>query len=72
MYTDKLAFSIAEFCDSHGISRAFLYQLWARGEGPKPAKIGRRAIITTESAARWRDQISPANPSATPTARKAA
>jgi hypothetical protein len=29
----KLAYSVDEYCDAHGICRASLYNLWRRGEG---------------------------------------
>ena len=37
-----------------GISRSALYQLIARGDFPKPIKIGKRASVWPESAVqRW-------------------
>jgi hypothetical protein len=53
---ERAAYSIAEFCDAHRISRAHYYTLKRLGEGPDEARAGDRVIITMESAARWRRQ----------------
>ncbi len=54
---DQLAFSIPDFCASHGITRGFLYQLWQRGLGPTRMKVGKRTLISVEAAAEWRRQM---------------
>jgi hypothetical protein len=54
---EQLAFSVEEFCKTHSISRPGLYQLWARGEGPDVMRAGRRVLISTESAAAWRQRL---------------
>lgn len=51
------ALGVANFCTRHGISRALLYKLWKRGEGPTRLKIGRRTLITVEAAAEWRKRM---------------
>jgi hypothetical protein len=48
------AYTIAEFCTAHRISRSKLYQLWAAGAGPRMMKVGRKVLITNEAAAEWR------------------
>jgi hypothetical protein len=48
------AFSVAEFCRAHRISQAHYYELKRNGCGPDEMKIGRRRIVSTEAAARWR------------------
>ncbi len=50
----RAAFSIDEFCRSHGFSRATFYNLTAAGEGPELLRVRRRVFITPEAAARWR------------------
>jgi predicted DNA-binding transcriptional regulator AlpA len=50
----KAAQSIEEFCDDNGISRAMLYVLLKRGEGPAIMKVGRRSLISAEAAVAWR------------------
>lgn len=49
----RAAFSIAEFCIAHGISRKLFYTLAARGEAPKVLRLGDRRIITAEARADW-------------------
>jgi predicted DNA-binding transcriptional regulator AlpA len=52
--TQRLALSIREFCEAHGISEGFFYKLKKQGEGPREMKVGARTLITFESAAEWR------------------
>jgi predicted DNA-binding transcriptional regulator AlpA len=52
--TLRVAFSIREFCQAHGISEGFFYKLKKQGEGPREMKIGARTLITFEAAAEWR------------------
>ena len=54
-------YSIPEFCEAHGISKALLHKLWANGGGPKIMKIGRRTLISYEAAAEWRKQLEEAS-----------
>jgi hypothetical protein len=49
--------SIAEFCRAHGVSRAFVYALLKRGEGPTIMKAGRRTLVSVEAAAEWRRRM---------------
>jgi hypothetical protein len=51
---ERAAYTIAEFCAAHRISRSKLYQLWAAGAGPRFMHIGSKKIITVEAAADWR------------------
>jgi predicted DNA-binding transcriptional regulator AlpA len=50
----RCAFTLAEFCEAHRISRSWLYGEWAAGRGPRVKKIGTKNIITAEAAAEWR------------------
>jgi len=50
----RLALSIREFCEAHGISEGFFYKLKKQGEGPRQMRVGRRTLISFESAAEWR------------------
>lgn len=52
--SEKLAFSISEFCRAHGISRSLYYQLQRSGDGPDEMQLGGRKAISREAAARWR------------------
>jgi hypothetical protein len=48
------AYSIPGFCERHSISLAFFYK--ARDQMPASFHIGKRHLISKESAARWRKQ----------------
>jgi hypothetical protein len=48
------AASISEFCSAHRISRAHLYAILKRGQGPTVMKVGKRTLISDEAAASWR------------------
>jgi predicted DNA-binding transcriptional regulator AlpA len=52
--TPRLALSISEFCEAHGISEGLFYKLKKQGKGPREMKVGARTLITFESAAEWR------------------
>ena len=49
-----LAFTIPQFCESHGISRALFYVMRRDGRAPRIMKVGRRTLIARESAEAWR------------------
>lgn len=53
----KHAFSVNQFCAAHGISRALYYVLLKDGRAPRVMKVGRRALITNEAAAEWRQRM---------------
>ena len=50
----RYAFTIAEFCEAHRVSKSWLYLEWAAGRGPRVKYIGTKKIITIEDAAVWR------------------
>jgi excisionase family DNA binding protein len=47
------AYTIAEFCEAYRISRAHLYVLLRKGDGPKTFTAGRRRLIGRDAAAEW-------------------
>ena len=53
----KAAYSVAEFCAAHGISRATFYNLLKAGLGPRIMKLGSRTLISTEAALEWRQRM---------------
>jgi predicted DNA-binding transcriptional regulator AlpA len=53
----KQAWTIDEFCQSHGISRATFYNLLKRGAAPRIMKIGARTLVSETAAAEWREQM---------------
>jgi hypothetical protein len=54
---DRDAYSVPEFCERHNISHGTYYNLRKRGLGPREGHVLGRVIITRESAADWRRDI---------------
>jgi hypothetical protein len=54
MDVDRDAYSVNEFCTQNGISRAYLYLLWRRGQGPRSMQVGGRRLISKEAGRDWR------------------
>lgn len=52
----RVTYSIPEFCAAHGISQPFYFKLRAQGVGPREVRVGKRVLISLESAAEWRRQ----------------
>jgi hypothetical protein len=50
---DPPAYTIAEFCAAHRISRSQFYKLRKAGQGPRIKDVGKQ-LITGEAAAAWR------------------
>jgi hypothetical protein len=51
------AYGVDQFCRRNNISRAYLYLLWRRGEGPKFIQLGARRLISREAATEWRRSL---------------
>ena len=56
-HVDTQAFSITQFCTTHGISRALFYLLVRDGTAPATMVVRGRRLITAESARLWREQM---------------
>lgn len=56
MDSPRKAYSILEFCEAHGISRAQFYVLLKAGQGPRVMRVGGRRLISEEAAADWRKE----------------
>jgi hypothetical protein len=54
MSSEVQAFSIADFCKVHSISRAMFYLMLKNGIAPKLMRVGRRRLISSEAATEWR------------------
>lgn len=54
--TDRAAYSVAEFCAAHGLTKVTLYKQFKLGTGPRIMKVGTRTLISAEAAADWRRQ----------------
>lgn len=48
------AYTIPQFCDAHGFSRAHFFNLKKAGKGPREMKVGARVLISREAAEQWR------------------
>ena len=53
----ELVFSIKQFCAAHGLSRTLFYSLQKQGKAPDMMVVGRRRLISVESAAAWREKM---------------
>jgi predicted DNA-binding transcriptional regulator AlpA len=51
------ASSILAFCKAHSIARATFYNLMKRGLAPNPFFVGRRRLVSDESARDWRRRM---------------
>jgi hypothetical protein len=51
---EPMAYSIAEFCEAHGISVDHYFRMARLGQGPRVMKVGARTLISHESAGAWR------------------
>jgi hypothetical protein len=54
---ERQAYSIQEFCTRHSLSRAGFYNLLKAGLAPATMVVGRRRLISEESAAAWRRRM---------------
>jgi predicted DNA-binding transcriptional regulator AlpA len=50
----QTALTIAQFCQTHSISRNLFYNLKKQGLAPKMIAVGKRRLISIEAAAEWR------------------
>jgi predicted DNA-binding transcriptional regulator AlpA len=52
------AYTVSQFCEAHGISRALFYLLLKdKNRAPAIMRAGRRVLISAESAAAWRARM---------------
>jgi hypothetical protein len=58
--TGRKAFTIDEFCERHGISRAFFYKLKNQGKAPRVTEIDAKRLIMEESETAWREAMAEA------------
>jgi hypothetical protein len=49
----KGAFTVSEFCSTFSVGRTALYEAWRQGRGPRFFQIGKRRLISSESAFDW-------------------
>lgn len=60
----RLAFSISEFCQLHGLGRTTYYQMEREGKAPRVMRVGKRVLISAEAAADWRSAMERKQPEA--------
>lgn len=53
MESPVLTISVAQTCRALGISKAFLYAAWQRGDGPPCIKVGKRTLIPVDALNAW-------------------
>ena len=53
----RAAYSVADFCKAHSISRALFYKALKDGWGPETMKCAGRRLVSIEAAARWRERM---------------
>jgi hypothetical protein len=51
---EVMADTIPQFCQRHRFSVPFYYKLRLQGLAPREMRVGKRVLITNESAADWR------------------
>lgn len=56
-FPSPVAFTVSQFCKAHGISRGLFYLLLKDGRAPTTMCIGRRRLISAESAHEWRKSM---------------
>ena len=54
---EQQAYSVPEFAQAFGLSRATIYNLWRDGVGPAKMRVRGRTLISTAAAAEWRRQM---------------
>ena len=57
----RQAWTVDEFCNAHGFSRATFYNLLKRGTGPRVMKVGARTLVSDAAAAEWRAHMETAS-----------
>ena len=69
--TPRLALSIPEFCEAHGISEGMYYKMKKQDRSlvPREMNVGTRTLITFEAAAKWRAEREAASTAPTEKAR---
>lgn len=48
------AYTIEQFCQAHGFSKAHYFNIAREGKGPRIMRVGSRVLISREAAADWR------------------
>ena len=54
---EPAVYDVPGFCKAHHIARSYFYAMRKAGKGPRVFKVGRRTLIASEEAARWRRSL---------------
>lgn len=54
---ESQTYSVSQFCEAHGFSRAMFYLLLKDGRAPAVMKVGKRTLVSAEAAADWRKRM---------------
>jgi hypothetical protein len=56
-FGERAGYRVDEWCHRYGVSRALLYLMWKRGEGPAYIQLPGMRIIPKEADDTWRQQL---------------
>lgn len=51
--TERILYTISDFCRVAGISRSHFYKLLREGVAPRTVKLGRRRLIPVDGLGEW-------------------
>ena len=51
------AFTINDFCKAYSISRSLFYKLKEQNKAPKTLTVGKRVLVSNESAQEWQESM---------------
>lgn len=54
---DRPCYTVLGFCADHHLSRSFFYLLVKQGKAPRLMRVGKKILISAESAKRWRAKM---------------
>jgi predicted DNA-binding transcriptional regulator AlpA len=49
--------SVAEVLEALPIGKAKLYELWAKGQGPRRTRVGSRVLVRADHLTEWCDSL---------------
>ena len=54
---EKKVFNVLEFCEAYDISRSMFYKLKKQNLIPSVFRVGKRVLISKESAEKWAQEM---------------
>lgn len=52
-----VSYTIAQWCGAYHVSRSYYYTLKEQGNAPQEIRLGRKVIITRQSAEKWEKRM---------------